>query len=521
MSMGPQQSMEQRTALVQTVSQRMIQTMEFLQLQEQQLEERITQELEKNPVLELDDSSDKSDDEKDTSSDQEPDNRTDKREEKRGEEIYDVDDYYESQADNQYDEERPIRSRNALDNESEYYLDFLQSIPDRTQTLQDHLLEQLRWFDYPDKIRRYTEELIYNLDRSGYLRLGKNGFVRKISEKDSKEERSEYLRSVLKDIFARKPDNTFRELSPMEWNDIERALHVLQSFDPKGIGARDLQECLLLQITDQMKDADKLRVLVMNHLDDLEKNRFPQISRQMNISFEQIQSLLAQLRQLNPRPGADFNEEQNAPIIPDVYVEKKDGCWEIRTASGLSEKLKISPDYQQMAAQKKIDNTVKKYLRDNISSARWLMEMVEQRKKTLLNVSREIIDYQRAFLEEGPEKIRPLTLQDIAERLGINTSTVSRACSNKWMQTPQGLFSFKRFFSGAVPAAGEKEDVLAQQAVLAKLQEYIRKENKKNPLSDDELEKKFESDNIKISRRTIAKYRTILKIPNSRERRNW
>lgn len=535
MSMGQQQSMSmgQSMETTQTVSQRMIQTMEYLQLQEQQLQEKIAEELEKNPVLELDETANSRDeeesDQKDPVLEQDGVNRADKSE-KQDKDIFDIDDYFETHADNQYDEDRPTRSRNALDNESEHYLDFYQNIPAPGETLQDHLLEQLRWFDYPENIRQYTEELIYHLDPAGYLRPRDPESGSKVSadtasktavDNSSKEGRSEYLRQVLRKAFAKNADGEEREIPDAEWSNIEKALYVLQTLDPPGIGARDLQECLLLQITDQMPDAEQLRILVMDHLDDLEKNRFPQIARQMNISIEEVQTLLTHLRRLNPKPGLDYNSEQAAPILPDVYVEKKEGNWEVRTADGLSTQLRINAEYQNMASQKKTDVKTKKYLRERISSARWLLEMVEQRKRTLLSVAREIIDYQRAFLDEGPSKIRPLTLQTIADKLGINSSTVSRACSNKWLQSPQGLFPFKRFFSGAVPSSGQNEDGLAQEAVFTKLQEYINNEDKKNPLSDDELEKMFEKDNIKVCRRTIAKYRNILKIPNSRERRSW
>lgn len=489
MSLGliqqPEHRQEQKTIL----SQRLIQSAELLQLPLLRLEERIDKELESNPVLELEESVNESDEADLWGPDSNlGDNTSDNAND-------DKDDFI---ANNYADtiDEQPVRSQNRLENLSLQHSDLLNNLPTHMESLQDHLLEQLRWLDLSPEQRLLCERIIDNISPEGYLRgeMTDDGTTKEFQ---------------LEDILT----------DQKEYQSAQQALSIVQSFDPKGVGARTIREALLLQVVSPSPYEKEVRKLITHHLEDLGKNRIPHISVVTGFSFEQIQGAFAQIRLLSPRPGSSFCDRAAQAIVPDIIVEQlSDGQWSVQVEQGRS--ISVNSDYTKLLKDKSTDRHTKEYLQQHLRSAQWLIDALGQRKATLIRVVTEIIKHQKDFLEHGPTAIKPLKLQQIADRLSLHVATVSRACDGKWMQTPQGIFPLKRFFTGSLTAVAGEETV-AQDSVRLKLQELIDREKKTSPLSDEELVKLMEKEGIKISRRTITKYRKTMNIPDSRQRRVW
>jgi RNA polymerase sigma-54 factor len=298
----------------------------------------------------------------------------------------------------------------------------------------------------------------------------------------------------------------------------EAALRVVQQLDPPGIGARNLRECLSLQLGPETPLRDVLEVLINEHLEDVEQNRLPVIEKRTGFSIETIKQAIEHLRRLNPRPGSMFASSSNQFVVPDLVVEKDDsGVYQVRLTDEYEPNLGISRHYQRLLRDRGSDPVAREYLQKKIQSARWLIDSIEQRRSTILKVARAIIEHQRAFLEHGPEAIEPLKMQQIADRVGVHVTTVSRAVDDKWIATPRGIFPLKRFFGGGTTAQDGEE--VAWDIVRQKLLEVVAKEDKQNPLADDELAKKLQEQGLNVARRTISKYRKMLKIASSRQRR--
>jgi RNA polymerase sigma-54 factor len=265
---------------------------------------------------------------------------------------------------------------------------------------------------------------------------------------------------------------------------------------------------------------EQLKTLISSHLEDLEHNRLPVISRKTGYSIELIQQTMHELRKLNPKPGADFNEALVPPVTPDVFVEQgEDGVYKVRLEDGRTPSLFISPYYRKLFAAGQVNDETKEYIKRKINSAQWLIDSIQQRRNTLTRVSQAIVEHQTQFLNKGPEHIEPLKMQQIADKVGVHVTTVSRAVDDKWIQTPRGIFPLKLFFCcGTTSAAGEE---VAWDTIRLKLQELIDNEDKKHPKSDDQLVKDLAGQGITVARRTVTKYRKAMSIPSSRQRRDW
>ena len=264
------------------------------------------------------------------------------------------------------------------------------------------------------------------------------------------------------------------------------ALALVQRLDPPGVAARDLRECLLLQLKPGVPCYEQLKTLIAGHLEDIEHNRLPVIERRTGYSIALIQKALLELRKLNPKPGAEFGEAFVPNVTPDVFVELDDnGVYRIRLEDGRTPSLYISPYYRKLLTGGTADAQTREYIKRKINSAQWLIESIEQRRNTLTRVAQAIVDHQIEFLSKGPEFIEPLKMQQIADKVGVHVTTVSRAVDDKWIQTPRGIFPLKRFFVGGTVSAGGEE--VAWDTVRLKLQEIIDHENKQQPFSDDEL----------------------------------
>jgi RNA polymerase sigma-54 factor len=491
LSLGQDLRLQQK----QVLAPRMIQSMEILQLPILALEERIEQEIEENPVLDLrEDDPDLPSETDETPTEEPPDAPSEEeRELVINETVRNEEDFErlmkmdEEWPDHFEEHSRPSRAE--TEEAGERKLDAMANMIARPQTLQDYLRDQLGWFEIEPPLRAMCERIIYNLDENGYLQ------------------------GRLEDLLGLEATREDVALA-------QKALAVVQRLDPPGVAARDAKECLLLQLTPDMHYYEQLKTLITTYLDDLEHNRMPVISRRTGYSIELIQQVVAELRKLKLRPGAEFNNAPVPPVTPDVFVEiGEDGKYQVRLEDGRTPSLFISPYYRKLFASGQINNETREYIKRKINSAQWLIDSIQQRRSTLTRVSQAIVDHQTEFLSKGPESIEPLKMQQIADKVGVHVTTVSRAVDDKWIQTPRGIFPLKRFFCGGTVAADGEE--VAWDTIRLKLQELIDNEDKQHPKSDDQLVKDLAGAGLTVARRTVTKYRKAMNIPSSRQRRDW
>src|SRR3954468_21588420 len=352
-------------------------------------------------------------------------------------------------------------------------------------SLSDHLLWQLSMQTDDEKLKEIGRAIIGNLDDDGYL-----------------------VASV-------------EEIAAMaEWpvGDVERALQHVQTFDPIGVAARDLQECLWLQIRHLGLEGTPTEKIITEHLRLLQNHQVPEIARKLGMSIEDLKEHVEIIRNLDPKPGSRYNPSQSHYVIPDVYVVKvEDQYVAVLNEEGLPQ-LRISPVYRRLL-DKSADNTseTRAYVKDKFRSALWLIKSVEQRQKTIHKVATSIINFQRDFLDHGIEYLKPLVLRDVASDIGMHESTVSRVVTNKYMHTPQGVFEMKYFFhSGIASSYGES---VSSVTIKQRIRKIIKAEDPRKPLSDSKIVSILQREGLVLARRTIAKYREELKIPTSNQRK--
>lgn len=487
--------LEARQVQVQKLAPRMIQSMEILQLPAMALEERIEQEMNENPLLELKEVEPEAGDEPDER--ENPDAPADTEREmvvdEKKDNAEDFERLLELDRENpDYFDERPTRSANRISEEADRKHDAMANLASRPESLHDHLLLQLGELELDPEVGAMCERIISCLDAAD----------------------GGYFRSSLDDLL---PANCDRE---QKLAVAQEALRVVQSLDPTGVAARDLRECLLLQLTPDMPYYEELRTLISGHLEDLRDNRLPAIRRKTGYSIETIQEAWAQLRKLNPKPASEFADSHVAAVTPDVAVEKgEDGRYQVVIDEARTPSLRISEYYRKRLANGTATPEEKEYIKRKINAAQWLIDSIEQRRNTLTRVAQAIVDYQQRFLEDGPEFIEPLKMQQIADQVGVHVTTVSRAVDDKWIQTPRGILPLRRFFVGGTTS--EDGDDVAWDKIRIKLQEVVDNEDKQHPYSDDDLVKQLAKHGLKVARRTITKYRQKMNIPSSRQRRDW
>lgn len=375
--------------------------------------------------------------------------------------------------------------RMAGSDEDDGKLEALYNTPEPGISLPDHLLSQVRMGEIRPELYRVVEHVIYSLDEDGRLATG-----------------AEQIATEL--------------LVPIPL--AEEAIALVRGLEPAGVGAADLRECLLLQL-DRMSYVRPLtRRLVEAHLDDLAVNKLPKIAKETGASIDEIKESWEFIKhQLDPHPGREFAEERNASVIPDVVVEEVDGRFEVRTERGSLPDLGISPVYRNLLKEARSDPKVYEYLRRKIDSAKWFIEAVHQRQNTIQRIANEVVQRQAEFLRRGVQQLRPMKMQDVADAVGVHISTVSRAISGKYIQTPQGIFDMKRFFSGGT--VSDQGDLVSQQAVKDTLKSIVEQEDKHAPLSDDQLVDALDKRGLHIARRTVTKYRKALGIESSSRRK--
>ncbi len=322
-------------------------------------------------------------------------------------------------------------------------------------------------------------------------------------------------------------DNGFLQTTPEEMalntgipqEDFENILTLIQSFYPPGVGARDLRECLLIQLKREGKQNSLEYKIISEHMQDLGKRRFPEIARRMGISVEQVQKCANNIAQLDPRPGQIFAAAPQNYVLPDVTVEKVNGDYQVILNGEQIPHLRISNTYKDIMAQDGNGNEVKDYIRDKIRSGKFLIKSIHQRQQTISNIAHKIVNRQRDFFEHGSAHLKPMTMVQIADAVGVHETTVSRAISGKYISTPQGLFEMKYFFtSGYQTAAGES---MSNTSVKEAILDLVKSEDGNSPLSDKEIVEILSQRGIPIARRTVAKYRTELNILPSNMRRKY
>lgn len=307
-------------------------------------------------------------------------------------------------------------------------------------------------------------------------------------------------------------------------DDATRALDLVQSLEPRGIGGRTPEETLLLQIRPGDPRREAKRTLITHHLEDWKKNRLPRIAQAMGMSLDDLRELLEDMAALHPHPGALLRSERSQVLHPDVVIEwtesdRGEPDYEVRLVNEYFPTLRISAQYLRMFEDAATDPAVKEMLKKKIGSARWLIDAIRQRQETLLRVVREIVRHQRDYLDHGLTRMRPLKMQRIADDLGIHVSTVSRAIADKYAQTPQGILPLKFFFHGGTGSTDGS--VESRLSVKDRVRAAIEAEDRKSPLSDEDLAARFKAEGLNIARRTVTKYRKQLGLPSSRERREW
>jgi len=474
----------------QTIAPRMIQSMEILQLPITDLQERIEKEVEENPALELSDRTVETD---------EPGSDV------PVEEAFDADAPIEHDRDAELDFKRLEEmdrdwgghfnedhqpSRGAAAEASDRKHEAIQNLPERTQSLQGYLEEQLPFLDLTPEQHEIIEYLIANLDERGYMM------------------------APLAELAA-----GFGK--PVTNEELEDTLDLLQMLDPPGIGARDTKECLLLQVTAETPHREVVRAIILHHLEDVAANRLPVIQKRTGADLKTIMEAIEELRRLDPRPGLRYATENTHYVVPDIIVERNDdGEYTVRLTEDWMPQVHVNQKYLEMAKEKGADPKAKAYLRQKIQAAKWLIEAIEQRRATLERVTKAIIAHQKQFLEKQQDYIAPLKMQQIADQVGLHVTTISRAVDDKWAQTPRGVFPLKRFFGGGTTNELTGEDV-AWEKIKQFLLTLIGDEDKSNPLSDEDLVKKLQESGYPVARRTVTKYRKMLKIPSSRQRKDW
>lgn len=381
---------------------------------------------------------------------------------------------------------KPSSNRIAEDGDRKH--DAMANMTNRPQSLHEYLLEQFAFFDIPPHMSVFGEYLIHNLDANGRLQTSLPGIVDASGHGVSLEEAEEVLK-------------------------------LIQQLDPPGVGARDYREMLLLQINETTPLRDVLRPLISEHLEDIAGNRLPLIQRKTGYDLDTIKVAIEQLQTLNPYPGRGFEQRPVQRVTPDLRVEKdEDGKYVVTLIEEYIPELRISPRYHKMLRDDPSKET-REWIKKKVESARWLIESIEQRYSTLKRVAQAIVDHQTSFLENGPEHIVPLKMQQIADVVKVHVTTVSRAVDDKWIETPRGLFALKHFFGGGTQTADGEE--VAWDIIRIKLKEIIDAEDKAKPLSDDALVEALAKQGYKLARRTITKYRKNMNIPSSRQRREY
>ncbi|RDV82856.1 RNA polymerase factor sigma-54 [Ammonifex thiophilus] len=351
-------------------------------------------------------------------------------------------------------------------------------------SLYEHLLQQLAFLPLSSNERAVAEFLAGNVDQNGYLRL-----------------------SVAEAV----------SLLGVPEAEVVKGLKILQSLEPAGVGARDLRECLLLQLERNHPEDRLARLLVKEHLRELAEEDWSELARKLGVSQRELEQAVERIRQLNPRPGMNFGSNWVEYVVPDIIVQEVEGDYEVLLNESACPRLVINSTYRDLLRHPQLSVEARAFLQQRLKQALWLIKNLEQRRLTLYRVAVVLVEKQRGFFDQGFSGLKPLTLREVAEEIGVHESTVSRAIANKYLQCSRGIFPLRFFFASGVSSQGQE---VAAQAVKWLIKQLIEKEDPAAPLSDQAIAEELKKQGIELSRRTVAKYRMEMGIPNAAKRKS-
>lgn len=484
--LGYDLTIEQQQKLVMTPE--LIQAIQILQFNTQELDSYVQEQLLVNPVLEQASPPDNSNG---GGSEEHTEERTEQFTEREMEaketspasqsEDFDWKEYIK---DRQFDDisYKQWEDRNGEEKENTY-----EQYTSSDVTLPEHLLFQLQFVSSSKSCRRVGKYIIESLDENGYMT------------------------STVEEIAAATG-------APVE--KVYEILDMIHTFDPLGVGAMDLKECLIIQLKQTGQLTDTFEKIITDHLEDLANNRLAVIAKDMGISPKEVQKMSDIIRTLEPKPGRQFASSSDTKyIVPDVIVERVDDEYVVTINDNSTPHLMVSSYYQNLMHQAEQDDKLSKYLSDRVNSALWLIKSIEQRKQTIYNVVTAVVKYQKDFFDKGSKYLKTLTLKDIAEEVGIHESTVSRSINGKYLQSPRGVYEIKYFFSAGV--SGSSGEGISSNSIKEFIKEIVDNEDSKAPYSDQDMVAMLKEKGISISRRTVAKYRDELHILSSSKRRRY
>ncbi len=485
LEMQRQMRLEQRMVL----APRMIQSMEILQLPILALQERLEQELNDNPVLEMEEPS-MSEAESPGSSDEEgSDEELNEKEmdNNKSEDFQRLASLGESYK--EFMNESGSFRRRVRSDEPDPKLQAIKNTAALPQSLHEYLMEQWHLVDAEEPVKKAGKAIIDYIDDRGYL-------------------------SVRLEQLHNKEDKGYC------FEDLQKSLGLVQKLEPAGVGARNLKECLLIQMSQIEEDMSFEQNLVSEYMNELLANCLPDIAKKLQCDIGQINRAIERMSKLDTSPGLQIGRNQNHPISADVVVEESDGEYVVRLADNSLPSLTVSKYYEKVSKSKETNPKTKKFLKEKLQSAKWIIEAIEQRKRTLLNVSRAIVKFQKGFFDNGKLHLKPLPMSKVADEVGVHLATVSRAVAGKYVQCHRGILPLRKFFSGGTEDANGQ--ARSWEAIRAKLQQIIDNEDKRKPLSDDQIRQELSKSGINhIARRTVAKYRNLLNIPAGRYRKKY
>ncbi|HKW41271.1 MAG TPA: RNA polymerase factor sigma-54 [Gemmatimonadales bacterium] len=479
--------LQQHAALSQQlrINPRLYQAMDLLYMPLLDLQQHLKQELLGNPFLELVESEDETEVPL-----EEP------KEEKKETEGADEPNWEDILLDDGADSGVPPRD---LSEAREY----VEPVPVEAKDLTDYLRDQMRLLDLTPRQQLLAEEFIGNIAEDGYLGATLEQIVRGANQ-------------LLEEHAVESDADIKPQLFTLA--DAEEMLRIIQKLDPPGVGARDLRECLILQLEARNQTDTLVYRLVRDAFDDLKAHRWSDLGKRFGLDAAEVQKVADDLAKLDPKPGLQHSAANEAYIIPDLVVEKIDGEYKIFLNDSGLPRLRISKTYQDIARdKKKFQGENKDFINQRMNSAHWMIQAIEQRRQTMLKVMNFIVDRQREFFEKGVEYLKPLTLREVADVINMHESTVSRVTNEKYVQTPRGLLPLKFFFSSGLSTT-TGEDASAR-AIRAQIQKMVADEDAKNPLTDQQIVEMFGQKGVKIARRTVAKYRDQLSILPARMRK--
>ncbi len=460
------------------------QAIKLLQLSKLELQEVLNQELLENPLLEETAEEVKTEEAEAETSDQKTEAEEEAKKVETKEKDKERDSFDEIDYDAYFQDYIEYGYNPRMGEEHEEFP--IENTLTRPPNLTDHLTWQLMMSDASPRIKEIGVFIIGNIDEDGYLRA---------------------------------TDEEIMASAQYSAEEVNQALHAIQSLDPIGVGARDLRECLLLQLEFLEVDNPLVETIIRDHWEMFMQRHFVQLAKVLGIDMKTLESIVEVIKHLDPKPGRKYSNERAIYVEPDVYVHKVSDQYVIVLNEDGMPKLRINGSYRAMlnSMDSKQDGETVNYIKDKIRSAVWLIKSLDQRQRTIYKVAESIVKHQREFLEKGIDYLRPLVLRDVADDIQMHESTVSRVVSNKYMHTPRGLFLMKYFFhSGIDSDTGED---ISSLTVKKKIQGYIEGEDPRKPLSDSKIMKILNDEGINIARRTVAKYRDELNIPSSTDRK--